>query len=66
MSSVSLVVLVKGAEVALVLFGTSRLPQVVGDLAKAIRSFKKGKREDAPPIADRLARRHPPLDQKAA
>ncbi|MEZ5934716.1 MAG: twin-arginine translocase TatA/TatE family subunit [Alphaproteobacteria bacterium] len=37
--------------IVLILFGAGRLPQTMGDLAQGMRNFKKGMREDAPPIA---------------
>jgi sec-independent protein translocase protein TatA len=52
--------------VVLILFCAGRLPQTMGDLAKGIRSFKKGMREDVPPIADKSAKGDPPADGKAA
>lgn len=52
--------------VVLIVFGAGRLPQTMGDLAKGIRSFKKGMREDIPPIADGSTEGDPPTDQKAA
>ena len=37
--------------ILLIIFGAGKLPQVMGDLAKGIRSFKAGLKEDeaAPP-----------------
>lgn len=39
--------------VALLLFGAGRLPKAMGDLAKGIRSFRSGMRED--PLASEAA-----------
>ena len=52
--------------VVLILFGAGRLPRTMGDLAKGIRNFKKGMREDAPPIADEATDDNRPKEQKAA
>ena len=52
--------------VVLIVFGAGRLPQTMGDLAKGIRSFKKGMRDEAPPIADESADNESSADQKAA
>jgi sec-independent protein translocase protein TatA len=40
--------------IVLIIFGAGRLPQVMGDVAKGVKSFKSGlKDEEAPrPIAD--------------
>ncbi len=35
--------------VILLLFGASRLPKISGDIAKSIKSFKKGLNEDETP-----------------
>lgn len=40
------VVLVLG--IVLILFGAGKLPRVMGDLAKGIKSFKSGLKEDDP------------------
>jgi len=34
--------------ILLIIFGAGKLPQVMGDLAKGVRSFKAGLREDEP------------------
>jgi hypothetical protein len=38
----------------------------MGDLAKGVRAFRKGMREEAAPIDDGSANHDPPKDQKAA
>jgi sec-independent protein translocase protein TatA len=37
--------------VVLLLFGTGKLPKVMGDLAKGVRNFKAGLRDDPTPTA---------------
>lgn len=36
--------------VVLIVFGAGRLPNAMGDLAKGFKAFRKGLREDEPPI----------------
>lgn len=35
--------------IALLLFGRGKIPELMGDVAKGIKSFKKGMAEDEPP-----------------
>lgn len=37
--------------IVLIIFGAGKLPQVMGDLAKGIRSFKAGLKEDEAPTS---------------
>lgn len=47
--------------VILIIFGAGRLPGVMGDVAKGIRSFKRTMREEeAPPQVGKTDARHPP------
>ncbi len=39
----------------LLLFGRGKIPQLMGDLAEGIKSFKLGMRDDAPPAVDKPA-----------
>jgi sec-independent protein translocase protein TatA len=46
--------------IVLIIFGAGKLPRVMGDLAKGIKTFKAGMREEledekAPPTQERLA-----------
>ncbi|MBI1215394.1 MAG: twin-arginine translocase TatA/TatE family subunit [Alphaproteobacteria bacterium] len=51
--------------IVLVLFGAGRLPQVMGDLGKGLRSFKDGlKGEDHPSDDDGKKDALPPSDKK--
>lgn len=34
--------------IAVIVFGAGRLPQVMGDVAKGVRAFKQGLKDDAP------------------
>ncbi len=48
--------------VVLVIFGAGRLPQVMGDLGKGIRSFKSGLNDDK--VADKSENKQlPPSDK---
>lgn len=38
--------------IVLLVFGAGKLPRVMGDLAKGLKSFKAGMREDVLPRAD--------------
>ncbi len=49
------------ALVVLVFFGRGKIPELMGDIAKGIKSFKAGMREDETPAAE--ARRE--IDTKA-
>ena len=51
--------------VVLIVFGAGRLPQTMGDLAKGVRNFKRGMREDAAADADDATDDNPPKEQKA-
>jgi len=35
--------------IVLLLFGAGKIPQLMGDMAKGVKSFKKGLAEDDPP-----------------
>ena len=51
--------------VVLVVFGAGRLPQVMGDLGKGLRSFKDGlKGEDHPSEGEGKKDALPPADKK--
>ena len=57
--------------IVLIIFGAGRLPKVMGDVAKGIKSFKKGMQEaDAEPqrrlTAERAAEVPPPPAQPTA
>jgi sec-independent protein translocase protein TatA len=46
--------------IVLIIFGAGKLPRVMGDLAKGIKTFKAGMREEleedkAPPAPERIA-----------
>jgi sec-independent protein translocase protein TatA len=54
--------------IVLVLFGVGKLPTVMGDLAKGVRNFKAGMKDDpepAPPVA-RIETRPATDDRPAA
>lgn len=38
--------------IILIIFGAGKLPQVMGDLAKSVKSFKAGMKDDEPPPAE--------------
>ena len=42
--------------VVLLLFGRGKIPQLMGDVAKGIKSFKKGMKDDLDDDADKIAR----------
>ncbi len=47
--------------VILIVFGAGKLPNVMGDLAKGIKTFKQGMREDeTPPQVEKAGSQHPP------
>ena len=47
--------------VVLILFGAGKLPQVMGDLAKGLKNFKQGmKDDDSKSDKDTAARSEPP------
>ena len=63
--------------VVLILFGAGKLPQVMGDLAKGVKAFKQGMKDDAeaeptapPPVppspAATVHRADPPADPPRA
>ena len=35
--------------IVLIIFGAGKIPQVMGDVAKSVKSFKSGLKEDDPP-----------------
>jgi len=35
--------------IVVIIFGAGKLPQVMGDLAKGVKSFKSGLKDDEPP-----------------
>jgi sec-independent protein translocase protein TatA len=35
--------------IVLIIFGAGRIPQVMGDVAKGVRNFKSGLKDDEPP-----------------
>jgi sec-independent protein translocase protein TatA len=41
--------------VILIVFGAGKLPSVMSDLAKGIKAFKSGMREEAPALAEEVA-----------
>ena len=43
------------ALVVVLLFGAGRLPRLMGDMAKGIKSFKQGMKEDVSAEADKAA-----------
>ena len=43
--------------IVLVLFGRGKIPELMGDVAKGIKSFKKGMADEDEPVADRPAPR---------
>lgn len=49
--------------VVLVLFGAGKLPQVMGDLGKGIRSFKSGMSEDEKYTEKSETNKLPPSDK---
>lgn len=54
--------------IVMVLFGAGRIPRVMGDLAKGIKSFKAGMKDEEPPADEPPAKRvegtSPTLDAK--
>ena len=55
--------------IVVVLFGAGRIPRLMGDMAKGIKSFKKGMAEDDPGVAqtktiDATAEESVPVDSK--
>jgi sec-independent protein translocase protein TatA len=53
--------------VVLLLFGRGKVSELMGDVAKGIKSFKKGMAEDETPPASATAQTEPPktIDQAA-
>lgn len=47
--------------VVLIIFGAGKLPKVMGDLAKGLRSFKEGMKEEETPSKKTLSRIAAPL-----
>ena len=46
--------------IVLILFGAGRIPKAMGDLARGVRAFRSGMREDtAEGAADQLVEAHP-------
>jgi sec-independent protein translocase protein TatA len=46
--------------IVLILFGAGRIPKAMGDLARGVRAFRTGMRDDnAEGAADQLAEAHP-------
>ena len=44
--------------IVLIIFGAGKLPQVMGDVAKGVKSFKAGLKDDQPqPVASEAAAR---------
>lgn len=50
--------------IVLVLFGAGKLPQVMGDLGKGLRSFKDGLKGDENPSEEGKRDALPPSDKK--
>lgn len=50
--------------IVLLLFGAGKIPRLMGDLAKGVKAFKAGMREDEEPGAD--AKKAIPSDTPAA
>jgi sec-independent protein translocase protein TatA len=52
--------------IVLILFGAGRIPKAMGDLARGIRAFRTGMREDddAPSTGERLVEAHPADQQR--
>ncbi len=52
--------------IVLILFGAGKLPRVMGDVAKGIKSFKAGMRDDAAPDVADTADAAKPLPRETA
>ncbi len=60
--------------IVVIIFGAGKLPRVMGDVAKGIKNFKSGMKEEmaegtdkpAPPIADTTARTETSEDKEDA
>ena len=46
--------------IVLIIFGAGKLPQVMGDLAKGVKSFKAGLKDDDAPSAQKPVPIEPP------
>jgi sec-independent protein translocase protein TatA len=52
--------------IVLLLFGAGKIPQLMGDMAKGIKTFKKGMQEDDDPAKPADATTPKPVDQVTA
>ena len=53
--------------IVLIIFGAGKLPKVMGDVAKGVKSFKSGLKDETPAEAPRVVQTHtPPPAQPAA
>ena len=52
--------------IVLILFGAGRIPKAMGDLARGVRAFRTGMREDdaAQTVGERLVEAHPADQQR--
>ena len=50
--------------IVLILFGAGKLPRVMGDIAKGVKSFKSGLKDDAAEVAE--AAKEAPAKEKPA
>ena len=51
--------------IVLILFGAGRIPKAMGDLARGVRAFRTGMREDTAAAADeKLVEAHPADQQR--
>ncbi len=48
--------------IVLILFGAGKLPRVMGDIAKGVKSFKSGLKDDAAEVAE-AAKEAPPKEE---
>jgi sec-independent protein translocase protein TatA len=52
--------------IVLLLFGAGKIPQLMGDMAKGIKTFKKGMQEDDEPSAPADSTAGKPVEQVTA
>jgi len=61
MGSFSLMHWIVVLAIVMILFGAGKLPRVAGDLAKGIKAFKAGMRDEDEPVATPSAQVPPPV-----
>ncbi len=66
MGSFSLMHWIVVLAIVMILFGAGKLPRVAGDLAKGIKAFKAGMRDEDEPVAAPSAQVPPPVATASA